>query len=186
MRAAWFAFKYRLPAGGELFSVFGLIVFISFTWSLVNAFWRLSSWLMFMTLGEVASVFAYVLMNCLLESALALAFVTALALILPRAALRERFVARGGAFVFFASLWAALLDFILAWNTLGRAQLLGIAVLFAASAFLLLYFLRRVPALERGMEKFCEQVGVFIYVYVPLGTLGLAVVIVRNIFGGTV
>ncbi|MEW5938618.1 MAG: hypothetical protein AB1750_03050 [Chloroflexota bacterium] len=176
-------FRVRLPTGREIFPVYGLIVFIVFNWSVVNVFWRLPSWLMFLSAGELTGAISYVLMNDLLESLFVLVLILAAGAALPVGALRARFAARGGALALFMSLWAGTLNFILAWDTLTLSQLLASGALFLFSSILLLYIFKLFPFLERGMEKLCGQVSVFVYFYVPLGALGLLVALVRNLLG---
>lgn len=177
----------RLPDRSEITPVFSAVVFIFFSWSLYRMFWQVPSWLYYLKVWDVLILAAYVVSFALFESLVVMGFMLFLAFILPARYLKERFIVQGSLLVFLIGAGAVALQRkigviykqeiwqILAYPALALIALIGLII---AAAFIF----NRFPHLARLAAGLADRMTIFAYIYVPMGLLGLAVVIWRNIF----
>jgi hypothetical protein len=175
--------KSRLPNFDSILPVFAVIAFMVYGWTLVVFLWKLPSWILYLTLGEIFVVLAYSLTAALLESLTALAVLLLISALLPSEWLREVFVVRGtiaslvglGAVMLYMNRYAAIgYDFInvlIPWSLAG----LGLTVLAA-------FLAGRNRFLVRTAAWLADQLTVFVYLFVPASLVSLLVVLYRNIF----
>jgi hypothetical protein len=138
-----------------------------------------------MNTGEIALVYAYLLVTNFLESLLAVCVPIVLGFILPPKWFRDSFVSRGtslvllglGYFMFLAYQFQAKDDYpsvlLKAWAV---ALALGIIAL-------LVFMIAKIPFLNKALGFIAEWVTVFLYVYIPLSLVSLVVVLPRLLFG---
>jgi hypothetical protein len=175
--------RQRLPAFGSILSVFAVIAFLVYGWTMVVFLWKLPAWVLSLTLGEIMVVFAYSMTSALLESLVFLGLLLLAAFILPTAWLRDEFVPRG-TFAAIVGLGSTMLymyqysvvgyDFLndlIAWTAAG----IVLTVLAAVVA-------GRVCFLVRAAEWLSDQLTVFLFLLLPLSLISLLVVLYRNIF----
>lgn len=177
----------RLPSRGELAPVFAILLFLDFSWSLYHMFFVVPSWLYYMNIWDVLGLTAYVLAFSLLESALMLGGILLLGLLFPPRLFREQFVALGSATAGLIGLGAVLVQRSIGliydlhiWQLLAFPP--GILAALLLLVWLMAVILRRVPRLARLLNFLAERMQVFIWVYLPLGVIGIVVVIIRNLF----
>ena len=150
-------------------------------------FFQLPSWLSYLSLTNVLSLSAYVLMFALFESLFLLGILLVFGAILPKSWLRKDFAVQGSTLTGVAALGAYLVQRKvgllyklspeqLLLNTL--LSLLGLILTLAISAFVY----QRLPRLQSWVRSLSERMTVFAYIYIPLGVLSLVVVILRNLF----
>jgi hypothetical protein len=159
-------------------------VFPVYSWSFLWFFQKVPSWLQFLNLWDNVSVFAYTQAFALLESVLVLLLLIVLSLLLPAPFFRDKFAAQGSVTVFVASCWAVVFQSlrgeVRAWS-LGESLLwFALSLLTIGVSCLVIYRLER---LERVVGAFAERLTVLLYLYVPLGLVGLIIVVARNILG---
>ena len=138
-----------------------------------------------MNAGEIALVYAYLLVTNFLESLLAVCVPIVLGFILPPKWFRDSFVSRGtslvllglGYFMFLAYQFQAKDDYpsalLKAWSV---ALALGIIAL-------LVFMIAKIPFLNKALGFIAERVTIFLYVYIPLSLVSLVVVLPRLLFG---
>ena len=138
-----------------------------------------------MNAGEIALVYAYLLVTNFLESLLAVCVPIVLGFILPPKWFRDSFVSRGtslvllglGYFMFLAYQFQAKDDYptvlLKAWSV---ALALGIIAL-------LVFLIAKIPFLNKALGFIAERVTIFLYVYIPLSLVSLVVVLPRLLFG---
>jgi len=176
----------RIPSREEITPVFSTILFLVFSWALYHMFWQVPSWLYYMNVWGVLALSAYVLAYSLLESAAILGLVLLVCLLFPQRYFREQFVAQSCALAGILGLGAVAIQrkiglvFDLQIWQLITYPLLGLAML-PVLTWLLAIVLRRMPRLARLLNSLAERMTVFALIYIPLGILGLIVVIIRNI-----
>ena len=177
------SFKSRLPALNAILPVFAVISFMVYGWTLVVFMWKVPSWMMFLTLGEMLSVFAYSMTFALLESLAALAILLLASVLLPAHWMRDVFVTRGSVAALFG-LGSIMLYMI-------RLSMIGFAVLkflfpwtwFALGLTLLLTFLApRLRFVVRAAAWISDRLIVFLFLLIPLSLVSVIVVIYRNLF----
>ncbi len=179
MAGGW---RSRVPARAELVRVFAATAFLVYSWTMYVSFWKLPSWLYFLGLGEIASLYSYGFIANLIECLLLTGLTAALSLLLPRAWWRDGFVARSVVIILVLLVSAQwhlsrypthdLRDAFLASQPLWWLATLAIGVVLAWCA-------GRFRWMRTGLERIADQLTVFLYLYLPLTLIGLIVVVVR-------
>jgi hypothetical protein len=180
-------FLSKFPSKQEIPPVFSSISFIFFSWSLYRMFWQVPSWLYYLNVWDVLILAAYVVSFALFESLVVLIFLLFLAFILPARWFKDKFAIQGSTAAVLIGIGAVALQRKIGviykleiWQILAFPvlALILLTVLTVAAA----YIFKRFPILARLAANLADRMTVFAYIYVPLGLLGLAVVIWRNIF----
>lgn len=179
--------RKRLPSKREILLVFAATVFPVYSWAMLRLFYILPSWLKFLSPGEIITTSMYIFPGALLESAIILAGLLFIAFILPPKYFRNQFVAQGSLLVWLYAAWSAfLIDHITLafdWSLREIAVYASIFLAIVIASTVLLCFLAvyRFKALNRLIVTIVERLTIFLYLYIPLSLIGLAVVIVRNL-----
>jgi hypothetical protein len=177
----------KLPSKSEITPVFSTIVFVFFSWSLYRMFWQVPSWLYYLNVWDVLILAAYVVSFALFESLVVLVFLLFLAFILPAKYLKDNFITQGSWFIFLLGVSAVALQRKIGviykleiWQIIVYPviALIVLIILTVAAA----YIFKRYSRIARLVTNLADRMTVFAYIYVPIGLLGLAVVIWRNIF----
>lgn len=177
-------FRKRLPERSEVYTVLGVVVFMVFGWSMWGFFYKVPSFILHFKVGQILAVFAYMMGVALLESLLVTLGLGLLSLLLPVGWFKNGFVYKSFITVLtgaIALLW--LENTIMAFNNkLPPADLLLTAagITLGAWVVLLLAF-HYVKFLQNPVLFITDRVGVMAYLYIPLGILGLIVVLIRNL-----
>jgi hypothetical protein len=175
----------RLPDGRSIIGVYSAAVFLVYGWTLLASFWKVPSWLFYLKVGELLSIYAYALAVNFAESLILLVVMVLPGLILPKSWWNARFKT-------FGTLWITVLmgsimirlytnrapeyweDFVYnQWGWWGYTLLLGIVLSFLFTKFSLL---------RNGLEALVDRLVVFLYLYLPLTVVAILVLIVRIIF----
>lgn len=180
-------FKSRLPDNEQILPAFSAIIFVVYTWSLYRMFFQLPSWLGYLSIGNVLSLAAYVLMFALVESLVILGVLLLFSAILPASWLRKDFAVQGSTLTGIAAFGAYLVQRKVGLlYKLSPEQLLVNALLILAGLILILvisaFIYQRLPLLRKWVHSLAERMTVFTYLYLPLGILSLAAVLLRNLF----
>ena len=175
--------KSRLPPSSAILPVFAVISFLVYGWTLVIFFWKIPSWLMFLTLDEIFANLAYAMTAALLESLAVLALLLLISILLPAAMMKDVFVTRGAVAALiglgsvmlymyrFSEVGYSFLDNLLLWTLSSLALTL-----------LLTFLAPRLNIIVRLAAWTSDRVTVFIYLFLPLSVLSLLVVLYRNLF----
>jgi len=91
------AFFNRFPKVAQLAPVYALTVLLVYGWTILWFFWKLPSWLFFMTIGEILGVVAYAMSMNLLESLCVVLIPVLLSVALPQKWFYDKFVVCGAA-----------------------------------------------------------------------------------------
>jgi hypothetical protein len=175
-------FRSRIPPKDQIVLPLATCVFFVFSWSIVWYFHKAPGWLLFLPPKEVLGIFAYTQGFALLESLAIWLCLILLAMLLPAQAFRARFASQGTMTVFVAALWAILLRLIAATPLgLDAGRIALWAAFFLTSMVLSWILVARLRPMENALGAIADRLTVFLYIYVPLGLLGLVVVIVRNV-----
>jgi hypothetical protein len=169
----------RNPPREEIFPVYGTITFLVFSWTVFHIFWKLPSWLNILTLGEIGVVVSYSLANALIESLVVLVCVLALSVILPGSLLSDKFILRGNVLVFLTTFWVAWFDIIFTWFVPSFRDVLSFILTSVLVSGLLLFLLRRASFMGRFITSLSDRLTVFLYIWLPLGIIGILVRAVR-------
>jgi hypothetical protein len=171
----------RFPKREEVLPVFGSVVFVVFSWSIRGFLYIVPSLILRHSVGETLSVLCYMLAFSLLESLLLISGVVLVSIFLPRKWFLEGFAYKG---------FIALLVFTVALivlqnnltNVLPPVNLLYLGFAITMGVMVALLFLSdKVTVFRKALLAIAERLQVFVYIYVPLGILGMVVVIFRNL-----
>jgi len=174
--------KSRLPPSASTLPVFAVISFLVYGWTLVIFFWKIPSWLMMLTLGEIFANLAYAMTAALLESLVILGLFLLISIILPDAMMKDVFVTRGtvaaliglGSIMLymyrFSEIGYSFLDKLVPWTLSSLALTL-----------LLTFLAPRIPFIVRLAAWISDRVTVFVYIFLPISLVSLAVVLYRII-----
>lgn len=174
--------RNRLPTFQQIVGVYGLAALIIFDWTILWFYWKLPSWMFFLNLGDIATVFAYSMATNLIESVLVLCIPVVLTILLPKRWFSDLFVSMASALVI-----AGLGYTIYVALTIGGLQDYPGALVhsFPIVALLIAVFAilaGRIPVLRKGLEILAERASIFSYIFFPIGAISLVAVMIRNIF----
>ena len=180
----------RFPARPEVVRVLGVVLFAVFGWTIRGFLYKIPSFTLYFGLGANLAILSYMLAFALLESIIVTGILVLLSALLPARWLRDGFDYKGfiivlvaaAAMILFENYYKA--DFfkdILAGATYPFPPFaqgaIGAVLLLAA----LLWLAHVQPRFRKYVLFVVEQLSLFTYIYVPLGLIGLAVVIIRNL-----
>ncbi len=175
----------RLPDRRSILNVYATAVFLVYSWTLLASFWKLPSWMYFLRITDILSVYAYSFVIDFIESLLLSGIVLFAGILLPSRWWNAHFTAnsvlwihilmgsimlrlytnrapdRWESFVYNQAIW---------W---GCTLLLGVV---------LNYLISRTSLFRQGLENLADRLVVFLYFYMPLTVVAVVVVFVRIIF----
>ena len=177
--------RKRLPEQNEFYAVLAIVVFVVFGWSMRGFLHEVPSFINYFRVGQILAIFAYMMGFALLESLLVTFGLGLLSLILPVPWFRNGFIYKsfitllvGGG----AMLW--LENTIMSWNN--RFPPVELLLAFAGVTVglwvVLLLLFHYIKPLQKALLFIADRIGVMAYLYVPLGLLGLVVVLLRNLW----
>lgn len=190
MNSLLHSFRARLPARREVLLVFGVVLFAVFGWSIRGFLYKLPSFSLYFGLGANLAVLCYMMAFALIESLIVTAALVILAALLPSGWLRRGFAYKGFLIVLVATVAtilfegyyrAGFLKDILAGYTYMFPPFIAGLIGSILVLGLLLWLFRRYQRLQRYAVYTLEQISLFTYIYVPLGLIGIIVVLVRNL-----
>lgn len=182
--------RSRLPSRREALQVFGVVLFAVFGWSIRGFFYKVPSFMLYFGLTADFAILSYMLAFALLESALVMAFLLLLSVLLPRRVFRDGFAYKAfivilvtaAAAITFESWYrvAFFKDLMAGMTYMLTPFLVGIVASILLLVVLFWLFHAWLP-LRKYVSILMDQLSIFTYIYVPLGLLGLVVVLIRNL-----
>lgn len=170
----------RFPKFSEILQVYAVTAFVVFTWVLLWVFWKLPSWLFYLTIGEILALLAYILALTFIEGLLLAAGVTLVGFALPGRWFRDRFIVRGVLVSLCGLAYLMFFAYQIREGYIPDYLVDGLPVIVVAS-FGLTYLLERIRPLERAVLGLAERSTVFLYLIVPAGLVSLMTVLIRNL-----
>ena len=178
-------FRKRLPERNEIYAVLGVVVFVVHSWSMRGFLHEVPSFILYFKIGQILAVFSYMMGFALLESLILTFGLGLLALLLPSGWFKNGFIYKSFITVVLggvAMLW--LENTIMSWNNkFPPVELLltfaGITLGVWVALLLLFHY---VKPLHKPLLFIADRIGVMAYLYIPLGVLGLFVVLIRNLW----
>jgi hypothetical protein len=181
------SFKAKLPSRQEALVVFSVIVFIVFSWTLYRVFWWVPSWLEYLSVWNILIIVAYVLAFALFESLTMMGLIVILGLLFPKQTFKDQFIVQGsaisatlGVIAFLVQRKVSLIYKLELWQTLAYPTLILIGAVILVP--MLSFIFKRFNLLSRLALAAAERMTIFAYLYVPLGLIGVLVVVARNLW----
>ncbi len=165
---------------------YAVIVFLIYSWTLLVSFYRFPSWILYLTVNQILTVYAYNFSLNFLESVFILGGVFLLDwtvfLILKE---KNEFAARS--IIVSTVVLASVMGRLFLFQDYNEApafvesepQWWGIIALLTLPGAALLAKVQRV---RTALENFAERAVVFLYIYLPVSFIALLAVGVRNLF----
>jgi hypothetical protein len=181
----------RLPIGSEILSVFNVILFVVFGWSIRGFLFVLPSFLLYYQLGDIAAILFYMLAFALLESLFLTFGLVLISIIFPSNWLKTGFGYKGFLVLSVSTIGLVLyqgyykVGFFQAFIKDDYSTLFPMLIGFVVCLIilgLLFWIFKNSSRIKSSLLTFIDQFGVFAYIYIPLGLIGLIVVLVRNLW----
>ena len=172
----------RFPKSAQIAPVYAIIVLLVYGWTILGFFWKLPSWLNFMSIGEILVVMAYAAVVNFLESLCILLIPLLLCALLPRKWFYDQFVARGTALVLLVLAYAMFLTVQLETIVGYPKNLVLLTIPIFGIILVLAYLAAKVELLRRLLEALSDRAIIFLYFSIPLSLISVCVVVIRNIF----
>lgn len=171
----------RFPRQSDLLAVFGMVVFLCYSWTMLGFLNKLSSFLLYFTLGEIANILAFMMAFTLLESLVLTVLLVLLGVILPAGWLREGFAFKGFIIVIVATGTSILFQTQLDSNFPHPLVLLLFILVPIGLAIVLITRIRSMPKVYNLIHNIQDRILIMLFVYVPLGVLSLVFVLYKNL-----
>jgi hypothetical protein len=183
-------FKRRVPGRSDILSVFNVVVFVVFSWSVRGFLFELTSFLLYLHVLEIASILFYMMAFALLESFFIMGVLLLFSVALPSTWLKVGFGYKSFLIMLISTIGLILFQGYYKYGffeTLIKNDYSTLRPLFFGgmiAVFVMVGLLRvfKYPSKLKGyLMGFIEQFGIFAYIYLPLGLIGLLILLVRNI-----
>jgi len=174
--------KNRFPRIQDVVPVYAVISCMIYGWTLVLFFWKLPSWLHFMTLSQVFGAFSYGILTNLLESLIAIGGLLSLCALLPSRYLRDSFVDRGSTITIIALGSVMLYQYqfrAVRFDFANDIRLWFIVTVFAILLFV--FLVAKIGFLKSAIMNISDRLIIFLYIFVPLSVICVLDVIIRNL-----
>ena len=168
----------RFPKTDDMLQVYSLVVFLEYTWAMLAFFYTLTSWLLMLSLADIAWSFFYGIFFTFLDSLVVFSLALICAWLAPSKWLRDEFLSRGGMLAMALFAWIVLLQAGFAKGNFFLAILIVVLHIGA-----MVFLTARVPILKRFVEGFISRAALFAYIYLPLSVVGFFVILLRNVAG---
>ena len=173
------ALRNKIPPLHEILALYATIVFLIYGWAAITFFWKVPSWLYFLSLGEIAAILSYTFASSLLECTLLLCIFLFASLVLPSNWLFHKFAVRGSLIVYALTFWVILftLNSLIQLPTTSDIITFAIGVLVTSAVVILLA--ERISFVPRLVATVGNRLTIFLYLWLPLGLIGILVIIFR-------
>jgi len=175
----------RLPHWQSILGVYATAAFVIYSWTILTSFWKVPSWLYFLSIGEVISIYAYAFVVAFLESLFVLGVLLAPGFVLPNKWWNAQFTSIGMAWTLVAE-GSVMLRLYTNRTPDAWDQFLGSMgawwVYSSLAAIVLSLLISKIAWLRNGMKLFADRLVVFLYIYMPLTAISFLIVIWRNFF----
>jgi hypothetical protein len=175
----------RLPSIHEIISVYAVISFITYGWTLVAFSGKIPAWSRFLTSGEILVIYSYSLLTNFSESMIVLALLLFLCLFLPSRLMLDVFVVRGSIIVI--CLLSAIIFNLVFYTNADTTFIVGLPgwLVIAVSALIIMVLLdllsRNVPFVKSIFVGLTNWLMVFSYIFLALSFLALFVIAGKNL-----
>lgn len=173
----------RIPKLSQLIPVYAVIALVVYTWTILWFFWKLPSWLDFLNMSEIGTVFSYVLATNLIESLLVLCAIVVLCVILPKKWFLDLFVARGTSVVLFGLSYMIYLAYQVQAKVDHPTFSFKLMPIILESMLILIvgYVVGGIQPVRKVLEFFADQATIFLYLSIPLSIVSVLIVLFRLI-----
>jgi hypothetical protein len=176
----------RLPSIHDIISVYAVISFMTYGWTLVAFSGKVPAWSRFLTPGEILVIYSYSLLTNFSESILLLILLLFLCLFLPPRLMLDLFIVRGPIIVI--CLLSAIMFNLFFYTNNDTTFILGLPgwLVILVSALIVMFLLdllsRKVPVVKSTLVELTNWLMVFLYLFLALSFFALFVIAGKNLF----
>jgi hypothetical protein len=175
----------RLPRINEIISVYAVITFMVYSWTLIAFSGKIPSWSRFLAPGEILTIYSYSLLTDFVESLIFLTLLLLLCVILPPRLMLDVFLVRGTIIVisllgtlmfnlvFYTNASTALIGNLPAWLFITICGLMFMVFLELLS--------KKIPLVASTLINLTDWLMIFLYLFIGLSFLALVVVAANNL-----
>jgi hypothetical protein len=175
--------RNKFPTAAQVAQVFAVASIMIYGWTTYRLIQKLPSWLYYLNFKEILSNTSYTLVFNFMETLLFVGLILLLNLLLPKKFFLDFFVARGsllsifglGYLIYLALAVGASKATQFPMDMFRWAPLVFLAIL----AFAI--FLPHIEIIRRVTEDFANRAVIFLYILLPLTSLGTLIFIVNNL-----
>jgi len=173
------ALRNKIPPFHEILALYATIVFLIYGWATITFFWKVPSWLYFLSLEEIAGILSYTFASSLLECTIILFIFLFASLVLPSKWLYNRFAVRGSLMVYALTFWVVLftLNSLIQLPTTSDVITFSIGVLL--TSVLAMILANRISVVQRLIITVGNRLTVFLYLWLPLSLIAILVIVLR-------
>jgi hypothetical protein len=178
-------FRERLPGKQILLSVYSVMAFMVYTWTMAASFWKLPSWMFYLNPGQIVSIYAYSFIFDFAETVLLMIF--CLLVCVPLFAFwgaKEGFQSRSVTTLLIL-LGSSILRLTLFRDPEYREDFVNGQLLWWGITIILSmvfsWAVLKINWLKSNLETFADKTLIFLFIYLPLTAISFIVVIVRNL-----
>jgi hypothetical protein len=164
-----------------MIAVLAVAVFACFTWTIIGFFNKLPSFILYFTPGEIGNIFAFLMAFALLESLAATGLLILLGAVLPSGWLKQGFAFKGFVILLVATATAIRFQHALREYFPSVWMLLAYSIVPLLLIVGLLWLLHARPKLQNILLGIQDRILIMLFVYLPIGVVGLLVVMVRDL-----
>jgi len=172
----------KIPKLEDIAPVYAVIVMMIYPWTLSRFFWKLSSWILFASVGDLAALFAYMVVVNLLESIVVLLVPILMSIILPQKWFYDRFRTRSISLVLFGLGYIIYLDKKLYADSPFPLTLVRWIPMAVIVILVLVFLVDRVGFFRKVLDELANRLTVFLYISIPISMVSLLVILIRNVF----
>jgi hypothetical protein len=174
-------FVKRIPRLEQIAPVYAVMVVMIYSWSLARFFWRLPSWLYFSSVGEIAVIFAYMMVVNLIESILVLLVPVLISIVLPQKWFYDRFITRGTMLVSLGLGYLMYFDNQLQYQKAFPLDLVYWTPAIIIAILVLAFLIDWTGFLDKILNELTNRFIIFLYISIPISLISLLIVLIRNI-----
>lgn len=173
--------KNRLPDRRAVTLVFSAVIFAVFTWTVRSFIFKFPAYILYLRTWDIVAILADLLTFALLESLLVTGAITGIAILFPQKWLRKGFAYKGFITVVVASIVAIYLKEAMTDKSTTEFFLITFSLSFMLWIGLILAAHFWLP-LQKVILDLADRFSIFLYLYIPLGLVGVTIFVIRVIW----
>jgi hypothetical protein len=171
-----------LPSKVDIISVYSIIAFMIYSWTMITFFYTLPSWIKYLTVKEIVIIFAYAMIVDLFESIMVLAGFLFLYFLLPKSLLKEDFAIHG-TWLAISCLGVLMLYFVPSLDLEHQIKnpWLWLVITFFL-AILSTIFFSRLSFMKKFAHFFLDRMPAFLVIFAPVSVISLLIITIYLLF----
>jgi hypothetical protein len=174
----------RLPSFDQIIPLYAVVSLFIYGWTTFRFLQKLPSWLYYLNLREIISIFSTLLTFNFAESILLTFFIIGFCAITPRKWFKDLFVARGALLAILGTGYMMYLAVAIGQSKASQFpwEIINLAPVVALVILSLSIISPKIVIIQKAVEAFASRTIIFLYILIPISALGILVFTINNIF----